>query len=170
VDVGGVIIKPDDEVEDTSFFGAGYLRTPAVPGAFEGLASLVRDRFGEDVHLVSTCSEPTERRTRGWLDHHDFYGRTGIATAHVHFVRTREAKAPVAADLGLTHFVDDKLEVLSYLSTVAHRFLFHPRAGEVAAHRDHLAVVRRVETWPELVSALLPPAGEQVAGLEEQLG
>jgi hypothetical protein len=170
VDIGGVIIVPDDEVEDTSFFGDGYLRTPAVPGAFAGLASLVHDRFGAEVHLVSTCSAPTERRTREWLDHHDFHGRTGIAPAHVHFVRTREAKAPVAADLGLTHFVDDKLEVLSFLTTVQHRFLFHPRQGEVAARRDLLAAVRRVETWPELVSALLPRAGEQVAGLGEQLG
>ncbi|HEY6593893.1 MAG TPA: hypothetical protein VI011_07255 [Asanoa sp.] len=170
VDVGGVLIVPDDEVEDTSFFGANYLRTPAMPDAFAGLAALVRDRFGERVHLVSTCSESTERRTREWLAHHDFYARTGVAPRHVHFVRTREAKAPVAASLGLTHFVDDKLEVLSYLVTVAHRFLFHPRTQEIAAHRARLAGVRRVETWPELVSALLPGAGEQVAGLEEQLG
>jgi hypothetical protein len=85
-------------------------------------------------------------------------------------VRTREAKAPVAANLGLTHFVDDRLEVLGYLTTVKHRFLFRPRDGEVAAHRDRLAAVRRVETWPELVTALLPGAGEQVAGVGEQLG
>jgi hypothetical protein len=170
VDVGGVIIMPSDEVEDTSFFGEDYLRTPAVPDAFASLATLVRDRFGDQVHLLSKCGESTEERTREWLEHHDFYARTGITPRHVHFVRTREAKAPVAANLGLTHFVDDRLEVLGYLTTVKHRFLFRPRDGEVAAHRDRLAAVRRVETWPELVTALLPGAGEQVAGVGEQLG
>jgi hypothetical protein len=155
VDIGGVIITSDADLEDTSFFSAAYLRTPPLPEVFESLATLVRQRFGDRVHLVSKCGEETEARTRRWLAHHDFYAVTGIAADRVHFCRTRPEKGPIAAELGLTHFVDDKLEVLSYLTTVPYRFLFRPRQAEVEAHWAHLGSVKRVEAWPELVAALI---------------
>jgi hypothetical protein len=154
VDVGGVIIEPADEDDDTSFFGAHYLRTPPVDGAFEALAALVDEVFGDQVHVVSKCGEATERRTREWLAHHDFFTRTGIGSDRLHFCRTRPEKAPIAERLGLTHFVDDRLEVLGYLGTVEHRYLFHPRDAEVARHAAHLPAVHRVETWPELLATL----------------
>lgn len=152
VDIGGVIIEPADDDADTSFFGAHYLRTPVVVGAFDALAAL--GAAFDEVHLVSKCGEATERRTREWLAHHDFPARTGIPVERVHFCRTRPDKAPIAGRLGLTHFVDDKLEVLGYLDSVPHRFLFRPRKGEVAAHAALLPRVRRVESWSELTPLL----------------
>ncbi|TYC02355.1 hypothetical protein FXF53_09840 [Micromonospora sp. WP24] len=152
VDIGGVIIQPSDDDADTSFFGDHYLRTPQVTGAFDALAALAGGF--DEVHLVSKCGEDTQRRTVEWLAHHEFHSRTRIPVRRVHFCRTRPAKAPIARRLGLTHFVDDKLEVLSYLDSVPHRFLFRPRPAEVAAHVAHLPGVHRVEGWPELVTAL----------------
>ncbi|MBQ0992627.1 hypothetical protein KBX08_21365 [Micromonospora sp. H61] len=152
VDIGGVIIEPADDDADTSFFGAHYLRTPAVGGAFDALAAL--GPAFDEVHLVSKCGEATERRTREWLAHHDFPARTGVPVERVHFCRTRPDKAPIARRLDLTHFVDDKLEVLGYLASVPHRFLFRPRKAEVAAHAALLPHVRRVESWSELTSLL----------------
>jgi hypothetical protein len=68
----------------------------------------------------------------------------------VHFCRTRPEKGPIAADLGLTHFVDDNPEVLGFLTTVAHRYLFR------TALTGRPAGVVRVAGWPELVPLLLP--------------
>jgi hypothetical protein len=146
VDIGGVIIEPADDDEDTSFFGPNYLHTPPVLGAFDALAAL--GGAFDAVHLVSKCGEDTSRRTLEWLAHHDFAGRTGIGPDRVHFCRTRAEKGPIAADLGLTHFVDDKLEVLGYLTTVAHRYLFRTVVA------DPPAGVVRVAGWPELVALL----------------
>ncbi|KAB1934526.1 hypothetical protein F8271_23075 [Micromonospora sp. ALFpr18c] len=153
VDIGGVIIEPADEDADTSFFGAHYLRTPAVDGAFDALAAL--GPAFDEVHLVSKCGEATEQRTRKWLAHHDFAARTGIPVERVHFCRTRPDKAPIARRLGLTHFVDDKLEVLGYLESVPHRYLFRPRPAQVATYAAVLPRVHRVESWPELTPLLL---------------
>lgn len=153
IDVGGVIIQPADEDDDTSFFGDNYLRTPPVPGAFEAIAEL-RRTFDDRMYIVSKCGERTRRRTVEWLNHHDFHRRTGIVSERVHFCFTRPDKAPIAVKLGLTHFVDDRLEVLGYLDTVTHRYLFHPDEREIAKHARHLPHVRRVETWPDLVTAL----------------
>lgn len=152
VDIGGVIIEPADEDADTSFFGEHYLRTPSVDGVFDALGAL--GPVFDEVHLVSKCGESTERRTREWLAHHDFPARTGIPVERVHFCRTRPAKAPIARRLGLTHFVDDKLEVLGYLDSVPHRYLFRPRPAEVAAHAALLPGVHRVQSWAELTAVL----------------
>ncbi|WP_433269083.1 hypothetical protein ACQPWR_11120 [Micromonospora vinacea] len=152
VDIGGVVIEPADDDADTSFFGRNYLRTPAVVGAFDALAAL--GPAFDEVHLVSKCGEATERRTREWLAHHDFPAHTGIPVERVHFCRTRPDKAPIARRLRLTHFVDDKLEVLGYLDSVPHRFLFRPRRAEVAAHAALLPLVHRVESWSELTPLL----------------
>ncbi|MEV0724531.1 hypothetical protein AB0I37_17350 [Micromonospora purpureochromogenes] len=158
VDVGGVIIELSDGNEDTSFFGDNYLRTPPLDGVFEALAALVP--LFDEMYVVSKCAEPTEQRTRDWLAHHDFHARTGIGPERLRFCRTRPEKGPIAAELGLTHFVDDRLEVLSHLDTVPHRYLMRPREDEVAAHRAHLAGVQRVESWPELVARISTDAGE----------
>jgi hypothetical protein len=157
VDVGGVVIQRADDDADTSFFGGNYLATPAVPGAFEALAGLVSQLFGERVFLVSTCGVETERRTLEWLAHHDFHRRTGIPPHQVHFCRRRADKAPIAASLSLTHFVDDRLEVLGYLRTVRHRYLFRPRDVEVRRHAQHLPLVRRVDGWSALVAEIREP-------------
>ncbi|GAA3762691.1 hypothetical protein GCM10022225_55410 [Plantactinospora mayteni] len=172
IDIGGVLVQQEDrlhddqptgpepvgppagaETEDTALL-ADFRRTPPVPGAFEAVSALVAEMFGEHVYLVSKCGERVERRTRLWLEHHDFYARTGVRAGHLHFCRTRQGKAPIAAALGLTHFVDDRLEVLSYLETVPNRYLFRPRDHEVRRHRSHLAAVRRVESWPELMALI----------------
>jgi len=158
VDIGGVIIQPADDDEDTSFFGDQYLRTAPVPGVFDALATLVDDVFGDEVHLVSKCGEATERRTREWLAYHDFFSRTGIAPDHLYFCRQRPDKARIAMSLGLTQFIDDRLEVLGYMTSVRHRYLFHPRDAEVARHAEHLPHVQRVETWSELLAIMAASA------------
>jgi hypothetical protein len=124
VDIGGVIIPKTTGDRDTEFFGDHPMQTPAVDGAFDTLARLAADVFAGRVHLVSKAGVTTEAKTRAWLRHHRFFEQTGIDDQNLHFVRDRRAKAPVCADLGVTHFVDDRLEVLVELTTVAHRYLF----------------------------------------------
>ncbi|WP_117214339.1 hypothetical protein [Allorhizocola rhizosphaerae] len=129
VDVGGVIVALAEEgAEDTSFFGSRPLETPAITGVMEALAALTEQPFAGRVHLVSKAGPKVAGNTRAWLAHHRFFERTGIAESHVHFVRERRDKAPVCERLGITHFVDDRLDVLAHLESVEHRYLFgrHP--------------------------------------------
>ncbi|HVH99888.1 MAG TPA: hypothetical protein VM869_14295 [Enhygromyxa sp.] len=129
VDIGRVIINGDGP--DTAFFGhdqAEALRTPAVPGAFDGVAELVR-RFGAGrVYLVSKCGPKIQERSLAWLGHHGFWAATGVDPAHVRFCRERRDKAQHARQLGLTHFVDDRFDVLSHLVGLVDRmYLFGPQ-------------------------------------------
>jgi hypothetical protein len=156
VDVGGVIIQRRGGLSDTSFARRVFLETPAIPGALEALRRLVSERFGGRVYLVSKCGPRIQVKTLRWLKHHRFHEATGVKPRHVFFCEERRDKAGVRARLHITHFVDDRLEVLEYLrGIVEHRYLmdFQPwsEAGPVTIPKH----VRRVESWQELLRELL---------------
>jgi hypothetical protein len=152
VDVGGVIVTLAGRDEDTSFFGSRPRQTPAVAGVFDALAALTVQPFAARVHLVSKAGPKVAANTRDWLAHHDFFGRTGIPAANLYFVRERSDKAPVCRRLGITHFVDDRLDVLSHLDTVEHRYLFLGGTEEVPETVPDWATA--VGTWTKLVTLL----------------
>jgi hypothetical protein len=153
IDVGGVIIdrKRNDDT-DTSLFGTNYLNAHAVEEAFETIHAL-HDRF--DIFIVSKCGQNIERKTREWMIHNQFPEKTGVAMDRVNFCRQRADKAPICEKLGVTHFIDDKLEVLSYLKSVPNKYLFDPSPNEVKAYSKHLDQVMIVGTWKELKGTLL---------------
>ncbi|HLF07272.1 MAG TPA: hypothetical protein VI893_08895 [Thermoplasmata archaeon] len=157
LDIGGVILDARTNDSDTSLFGPRYLEAKAVRGAFDGIRELVDRKFGERVHLVSKCGVPTQRRTRAWMDHHDFFDRTGILPENLHFCLTREGKAPICRRLRVSHFVDDRLEILGFLADagVPNLYLFNAMEAEVASHSERLSLVRVVNDWDALVKSLL---------------
>lgn len=149
IDIGRVIIEGDGP--DTSFVGGTEeqaLHAPAIVGAFETIARLVQ-RFGpENVHLVSKCGKRVEARTRTWLALHRFYEHTGVLHTNLHFCRAREQKAPICKDLGVTFFVDDRIDVLDFMTAVVpYRFLFG------ATDTDRPGVVP-VPTWSAAEEAI----------------
>jgi hypothetical protein len=113
--------------------------TPAVGGAFAALAELTEGPFEGRVHLVSKAGPKTAETTRRWLAEVGFYGRTGILPSNLHFVRDRADKAPVCERLGVTHFIDDRIDVLGHLTTVPYRYLF---VGGLGRHAVPLSVPR----------------------------
>jgi hypothetical protein len=119
IDIGRVIMCPvqDDGQPDTSFLTAGdaaALETPAAPGMFEVVPQLV-DAFEGRVWLVSKAGARIEALTRRWFAHHDFFARTGLREDQARFCRRRQDKRTHAAELGLTHFIDDRTDVLGHL-------------------------------------------------------
>ncbi|MFG1818401.1 hypothetical protein ACGFIF_31875 [Kribbella sp. NPDC049174] len=135
IDIGRVIIDGSSGTGDTSFFSGdttAMLRTPAVPGAFEAIARLV-PRFGA-AWLISKCGPRVQQRSLEWLRHHRFFELTGIAEGNVRFCLQRPQKAIHCADLGITHFVDDKPDVIAAIDgVVPYRYLFRTWAETEAA-------------------------------------
>ncbi len=157
VDIGGVIIDRVKNGIDTSFYTNDYyLNIPAVLGAFEALKRLSKERFGFKTYLVSKCNPDVEAKTRHWLSYHNFYDKTRILRAHIYFCRKREEKAPICQQLGITHFIDDRLEVLSYLAAVKNKIAFAPREEEANQYNHILSQVAVVRTWEEILKLLLP--------------
>jgi len=156
IDIGGVIIdRKKNDNTDTSLFGPNYLNAFAVDGAFQAIKTL-HERFSGEVYLVSKCGQNIERKSKEWLAHNGFPDKTGVPMENVHFCRRRADKAPICQKLGITHFIDDKLEVLSYLESVPNKYLFDPSPTEVKAYEKFLGQVTKVDTWKELEAMIAP--------------
>jgi hypothetical protein len=123
--------------DDTSFFSGSdedMLATPETAGAFESLRHLV-PLFEGQVWVISKAGHRVQAKTERWLAHHDFYASTGIGADHIRFVRERADKAVVCRELGITHFVDDRADVLEHLvGVVEHLYLFGPQALSTPSH------------------------------------
>ena len=151
VDVGGVLvdrIKADGS--DTSFFSDRFLETPAVAGAFDTLARVGRERFGQRICIVSKCGPRTEEKTRLWLAHHGLLDILGLDERALHFCRKRPDKAPICERLGVTHFIDDRMDVLVHLTSVRYKILFGPQEPDV-----HAKGAVSAQTWQDVASRLL---------------
>ena len=158
VDIGGVIIGTVNYQTDTSFRSINYLETAATPQVFESLYLLNQHKFGDNMFVVSYSGQATQDKSLAWLAHHRFYERTGIALERVRFCRKRSDKAIIAREVGITHFIDDKLEVLSYLSAVPHRYLYRPIPREIRRYEQHLPAVRMFNDWPLLAQYIITGA------------
>lgn len=155
IDIGRVIIGPvdDDGHADTSFLSGTpdrAMETPPAPGAFAAIARLA-EVFDGAVWLVSKCGPRVQAKTRRWLDHWKFWTATGVAPDHLRFCLERRDKALHCHELGVTHFIDDRLDVLTHLrGFVARLYLF--------GHQNAPAPgwVTPVVTWPAVLEAVLP--------------
>ncbi len=150
VDIGGVIVDRVAPGCDTSFFGRRPLDTPVVDGAIEALGQLAREPFQWRVYLVSKARSTTSATTREWLEHIDFFGRTQIPRHNLHFVSDRADKAPICERFGVSHFVDDRLDVLDVLTTVRFRYLFTGGLGANDPPESVPAGIEMVDNWVDL--------------------
>lgn len=131
IDIGGVIInkKPFAHDKDTAFdedgTGTHYLDTPAVESAFDVIRKICLIFGWENTWIISKCYEGTQKKTRKWLRHNKFFEKTGFHPDHVIYCYERSSKVHLAKGLGLTHFIDDRREVLDFMrGVVPNLFLF----------------------------------------------
>lgn len=155
VDFGRVINGGADQPgnEDTVFLHGGIeaaMSTPGAIGVFEILPRIV-ERFGGRAWIVSKCGPKTQERTLRWLEHHDFYRRTGVPEGNVRFCRQRPDKAVHCRELGITHFVDDRIDVHQALrGLVPNLYLYGPQAAPAPDW------VSPVATWADADEAIWP--------------
>jgi hypothetical protein len=155
IDVGRVLISAaDDSAPDTSFIGGSLeaaLQTPPCEGMFDVVPRLV-ERFESRVWIVSKCGPRVQEKTRRWFSHHHFFERTGIPEANVRFCLKRPEKATHCAELGITHFIDDRTDVLEpMIGIVPGLYLFGPQRREPRA--DHPFTL--TATWADVARELL---------------
>lgn len=158
IDIGGVLAAHAtlDVLE-----GPGrHLAVPEIAGSFDSVGRLQRERFGNNrTFVVSMCSEAIEVKSREWMAYREFCERTGLSWDQIIYCRTFEEKAQIAGEFGLTHFIDDRLEVYKgfekHLYKKDNLFLFQPKDKEVAEFSQHEDKVTRVESWREILARLL---------------
>jgi len=97
----------------------GARRPPPAEGSFDVVRELVA-RSGGNAWLVSKCGPSVQKKTVAWLRHHGFHEHTGMPPDQVRFCLERREKAVHAKKLGLTVFVDDRLDAACRALTEGH--------------------------------------------------
>jgi hypothetical protein len=156
VDVGGVILDFLRHLDsELAFSGPRYLETPEIPDAIDSIARLNTGRFESRVYLVSKYLGDGPNRILEWLHERRFFEKTGIPPERFHPCKERHEKMPIARDLGITHFVDDRAEVLSYLQgVVPHLYLFQDLDEGADEYQRIRAEASHVESWKDLYELL----------------
>jgi hypothetical protein len=164
IDIGRVIIAGHHNVHggDTAFFSGDettMLATPAVDDAFTTIAELV-EHFNGRAWLVSKCGLNVQQRSMRWLTHHGFWNTTGISDRSVRFCKQRSEKAGICQGLGVTHFIDDKPDVIASIDgIVERRFLFGPQRASTPHGAEHTL------TWHDVRSAVMPKVSIETTGV-----
>jgi hypothetical protein len=154
IDFGGVINDGSSHPsgDDTTFLSGGFaeaMETPVMAGAMDAITRL-NALFDGRVWIVSKCGPRIQKRSEDWLAHHHFFDLTGVSSSHLRFCRQRPEKADHCAELGVTHFVDDRSDVLRYLvGVVDNLFLFGGRQTDGGSHSFNL-----VKSWAEAEPAI----------------
>lgn len=137
LDIGGVIIdRCKTEVVRTLWQDhQNYQDTPEVPGVIGSIHELWASPlspFQENIYLVSRVKTPEgEEKTIKWLKKNRFFQRTGIPQENIIFCRERFEKTEICQNKEITHFVDDRLEVLSLMSgIVSHLYLLNKNPND----------------------------------------
>jgi len=170
IDIGRVIISAADSSgrSDTAFLSGNderALETPPSAGAIEAITELVL-AFEGRVWLVSKCGPRIQALTRRWLERQDFFTRTGVPPEHLRFCLKRPEKREHCAAIGATHFVDDRLDVLTHLvGLVPHLFWF----GHQAPGAEAPAWARQTLDWSEAKAAILSRLPRSRVGSEQAL-
>jgi len=148
IDIGKVIISGVNDSQDTSFLRGDIdsaLQTLPIPESFESIKLLVH-YFNGKVVLVSKASLPIQHRTVLWLNHHNFFEKTGINVNNIYFCLQRQDKVKICSDLTITHFIDDRMAVLEHLKGVVDvRMLFGPQKPRFKCPKG----VIHVDNWKE---------------------
>jgi hypothetical protein len=121
IDVGGVIrSKAAKPLTIDEYLDASSLRDAA-----KTIKALVNLCGSDNVYIISRCPKYAEDVILKWLDNQKFFTEINFDRSNVYFCRERADKAPIAKQLQLTYFIDDRIEVLDAMKDiVANRILF----------------------------------------------
>lgn len=149
LDIGGPII--DCRSGSTL---AEYQAAPETPDAIPCLAWLVKAKRFRRVLLISQCSPELERVKRQWFTLKDVFYRTELDPDSVYYCRKSEEKAQICRMNGVTHFADDRVEILRHALVVPHLYAFNPDLAEFERHPELRGTITVVKDWPELMHHL----------------
>lgn len=156
LDFGGVI-KPiskngfeKDEIFDRTG-GFPVRNSPHFPMAFDTIARLC-ERYEGNVWIVSKATKPTRERVLAWMKFNDFFSITGLKRDHIFFCDKRQQKRDHCIDLGINHFIDDRVHVLDIIKDVVDNlYLFGPQ--KMTSHVLRWATL--VKDWNEVAEIFL---------------
>lgn len=125
-----------------------------MPGILEVMSKL-KGLFQNRIYIISRVdTDESEQRVRKYLYDHNLDIQLNISQERVYFCYKRHEKAPIAEKLGITHFVDDHTEVLSYMTSVPYKFSLMTRDEELIAYPPEKFGIVSCRRWSQISQAI----------------
>lgn len=102
------------------------------------------------VVIISKVDDEQMKRALKWIEVNDFYNNTGLVRSDIFFCKERYEKSNIAREIGVTHHIDDRPEVMAHMDPGVHKYLFNPIATDVVTFFNQLVNTRIVESWLEI--------------------
>ena len=83
-----------------------------------------KDEVFDDVFIVSRVNSEQRERSLKWLSDHCFYDLTGVPESNVYYCFDRRDKAVFVKGLGISVFIDDRIDVLTAMSDDVIKILY----------------------------------------------
>lgn len=121
IDIGGVIRGDFDK----SLSVQQYMAVNPLDNATKVIKSIIDAYGAENTFIISRCPKYAEKVNIKWLEKQKMFADIGFMRKNVYFCRERTDKAKIAKRLKLTHFIDDRVEVLDVMKDIVkYRILF----------------------------------------------
>lgn len=133
---------------DLGFTVVNSRKKEVYPDAFRVIHRF--NRTWDGVFIVSRVNEEQKIRSLAWLKESRFFEQTGVPQDNLYYCAERKDKAPICAELGVTHFIDDRPEVMAALAPHIQKLLFNPIQFDVEKFRGQLVNTKIVTSWKEI--------------------
>lgn len=102
-----------------------YLTTAPLKDAPLAIKEMTKLFGNMNIFLISRCPKYAEKTITEWLNSNRLFNDPNLVSSNIYFCRKRIDKAVIAKRLQLTHFIDDRIDVLDAMKNiVANRILF----------------------------------------------
>lgn len=101
-------------------------------------------------YIVSRVNEEQKTRAINWLYDNDVYAKTGLLKDNVFWCKERHEKGPIVQTLGITHFIDDRPEVMKYLPLDTVKIMINPDPVHLYEHCNLLRNYTVCKDWLEI--------------------
>jgi hypothetical protein len=126
----------------------------SVPDAVQSLHAVTQSGRFEKIYIVSQVNPVGRFIFSHRLRLRNIWNYTGIPESNLYFCRYRHEKSAICEKLGITDFIDDNLEVLSYMQNVGRLYAFNPKKKNIGKYQlpEHVVFF---SSWKELMPRLL---------------
>ena len=101
-----------------------------------------------------------QKRSTEWLLHKNFFEATGFKRENVNYCLERHEKAGICLKLGITRFIDDRLDVLKHIAIhpgITCFLLSNYPANRQKSYVYFLPNIVKVKSWDEIGSHINKP-------------
>ena len=124
-----------------------------MPHAFRVIRDL--KRLVKGIYIISKVTDEQSLAAYNWFRTVNFFEETTLTPNKVLFCYERIDKGPIACKLGVTHFIDDRPDVMLGLQSEVIKYLMNPSQSDMDKFQEKTKEMNIIRDWLTLENLIL---------------